>query len=239
MANNFNYSADYEKLFFLYSLKNPKYFKTFFSGFFNNDEIDVLANMSKKFHEEFQESPSKHQLKLLIEKSKYNEKIPKDLIDAIFETDLNEYDEEWLKRIAESWIKWRNFDKQLIKTIQYIKLQDIEPDKVDGVINNAISMISERGHVNFSSDTGINFFDPGSHEQHMEHKISSGINFIDRLTGGGYDPKTLVVYAGEQNIGKCPGKNEYIEIKNKKTNRTQKIKIGHFFELVKRNKNGF
>jgi archaellum biogenesis ATPase FlaH len=30
----------------------------------------------------------------------------------------------------------------------------------------------------------------------------SGKDFVDRITGGGYDTRSLIVYAGEQNIGK-------------------------------------
>ena len=33
-------------------------------------------------------------------------------------------------------------------------------------------------------------------------KIATGWDFVDRVSGGGYDTKSLIVYAGEQNIGK-------------------------------------
>ncbi len=196
-----NYSQDYEKLFFLNALKNPKYFDKFYNGFFSNNELDILADIAKKFYEKFKEVPSKDQIKLLVQKSTFADKIDNELINLIFDTNLNEYDPEWLKSISESWIKWRNFDRQLIKTVEYIKLQSITPDKVDGIIDNAINMLNENGKVNFDSDLGLDFFNAEDHIQEKLSKIQSGKDFIDRRTGG-YDKKTLICYCGQSGIGK-------------------------------------
>ena len=196
-----NYSVDYEKLFFLYSLDNPKYLKNFYPGFFSNDEIDSLADLSKKFYLKFSESPSKDQVKVLVEKSAYNEKISKEMIDLIFDTNIKEYDPEWLKKTAQSWITWRNFDKQLINTVEYVKLQNVTPDSVDQIVHHAIDMLREKGVVNFDSNLGLDFFNPSDHIQQTQSKISSGYTWIDRITGG-YDPKSLIVWAGETNVGK-------------------------------------
>jgi len=48
---------------------------------------------------------------------------------------------------------------------------------------------------------GRNFFDVESHIPEANSKITTGHNWIDHLSGG-YRTKSLVVYAGEQNIGK-------------------------------------
>ena len=63
-------------------------------------------------------------------------------------------------------------------------------------------MISTDGSINFDTDVGLDFFNPESHIQRTSKKIETGWNFVDRVSGGGYDTKSLVVYAGEQNIGK-------------------------------------
>ena len=228
------YSADYEKLFFLYSLQNPKHLKNYFPGFFSNDEIDSLADLSKKFYTKFAESPSKDQLKMLVEKSSYSEKVSKEMVDLIFDANLKEYDPDWLKRITQSWILWKNFDKQLISTVEYVKLQDVNPDNVDQIIHKAINMLNERGIINFDTNVGLNFFDPSNHSQQVQSKMSSGRVWIDRITGGGYDPKTLITYLGFTNIGKCLGYNEFIKIKNKITGEIQDISIGNFYSLLKK-----
>lgn len=229
------YSTDYEKLFFLNSLKNPKYFKVFYDGFFTNEEIDILANISKKFYDEFKDVPSKEQLKLLVEKSDAHKKVSKDIIDIVFETDLNEYDNDWLKQISESWIKWRNFDKQLIRLLEYVKMQNITPDTVDSIISKSIGMISEKGTVSFDSDLGLNFFDTSSHKQKTHKKLTSSYNFIDRITGGGYDSKTLIAYVGEQGIGKCFSGSTKIKIRNKKTGEIVETLIEDFIYKIKSN----
>ena len=195
------YGTDYEKIFFLYFLKNPQLLRKINVGFFESTEIDFLANVSKKFQEKFGESPSSEQLKLLVQKSERSD-FDLDLIGMVFDADVNQYDEEWLKRTTRAWITWKNFDKQLIKTVEFVKLQAVNPDNVEKVVQQAIGMISERGLVTFDTNNGLDFFNPEDHIAPSFSKITSGKDFVDRVTGGGYDIKSLVVYAGEQNIGK-------------------------------------
>jgi replicative DNA helicase len=195
------YGTDYEKIFFLYFLKNPQLLRKVNVGFFESSEIDFLANVSKKFQEKFGDSPGIDQLKLLVQKSERSD-FDLDLINIVFDADVNQYDEEWLKRTSQAWITWKNFDKQLIKTIEFVKLQSVSPDNVEKVVQQAIGMISERGLVTFDTNNGLDFFNPEDHIAPSFSKIVSGKDFVDRVTGGGYDIKSLVVYAGEQNIGK-------------------------------------
>jgi len=195
------YGTDYEKIFFLYFLKNPQLLRKVNVGFFESSEIDFLANVSKKFQEKFGDSPGPDQLKLLVQKSERSDFDP-DLINIVFDADVNQYDEEWLRRTSQAWITWKNFDKQLIKTIEFVKLQSVSPDNVEKVVQQAIGMISERGLVTFDTNNGLDFFNPEDHIAPSFSKIASGKDFVDRVTGGGYDIKSLVVYAGEQNIGK-------------------------------------
>lgn len=195
------YGTDYEKIFFLYFLKNPQLLRKINVGFFESTEIDFLANVSKKFQEKFGESPSSEQLKLLVQKSERSD-FDLDLINMVFDSDVNQYDEEWLKRTSQAWITWKNFDKQLIKTVEFVKLQNVSPDNVEKVVQQAIGMISERGLVTFDTNIGLDFFNAEDHIAPSFSKITSGKDFVDRVTGGGYDIKSLIVYAGEQNIGK-------------------------------------
>jgi predicted ATP-dependent serine protease len=90
----------------------------------------------------------------------------------------------------------------LIKTIEYVKTQDVSPDNVEDIVTRAIGMISTEGSLNFDSDVGLDFFNPEHHIQRKSKKLETGWTFIDNVSGGGYDPKSLIVYAGEQNIGK-------------------------------------
>lgn len=192
--------VDHEKIFFNYFIRKPHYLKSVKPGFFSNSDVDHLAKLAKDFHTKFGECPSKDQMKALV-KDDPNE-ISDDIVSAVYSININEYDQDWLKRTSESWIKWKHFDKQLVKTIEYVKTQDISPDNVEDIVTKAIGMISGEGSLNFDSDIGLDFFNPEHHIQRKNKKLETGWTFIDNVSGGGYDPKSLVIYAGEQNVGK-------------------------------------
>ena len=195
-----NSNTDHEKIFFNFFLKKPHYLKAIRPGFFGNADIDHIAKLSKDFYLKFGESPSKDQMKALVIDDP-NE-IPPEIVQQVYDINLAEYDEDWLKRTGESWVKWRHFDKQLVKTIEYVKTQNVSPDNVEDVVQRAISMISTDGSLSFDADLGLDFFNPEDHIQRTTQKIQTGWSFVDNVSGGGYDPKSLVVYAGEQGLGK-------------------------------------
>jgi archaellum biogenesis ATPase FlaH len=197
------FNSNYEKIFFNFCIKEPKYLSIIKEGFFTNTEIDAMAFLAKKFHEKFNETPSSSQMKLLVQNSKKaKDKVTESFIDTVYEANLSDYDEDWLESTAESWIKWRNFDRSLIDGIEYVKTANVTPDNVESIITKFRETINDRNKINFDKDLGLDFFNPSHHVQHVSDKISSSYTFIDRVTNGGYDPCSLIVYAGEQNVGK-------------------------------------
>ena len=99
----------------------PKYLTTIKQGFYTSEEIDILSRLANKFYQKFTETPSKEQMKLLIQNAKVaKEKVKDNIVNLIYDTKLADYDDEWLESTAESWIKWRNFDATLIDTIEYV-----------------------------------------------------------------------------------------------------------------------
>ena len=140
---------------------------------------------------------------LLISDSKFKNRVDANLIEIIYSVDLAEYDEEWLTSTAESWIKWRNFDNTLIDTIEYVKTTEVTPENVDSIVSKVKGLINDRNAIVFNSDLGLDFFNPDDHWDEERQKVSSGYHFLDRVLNGGYDKDgSLVVYVGEQNIGK-------------------------------------
>jgi archaellum biogenesis ATPase FlaH len=198
------FGQDFEKIFFRLSLEKPKYLQSIKTGYYTSEEIDVLSYLANKFYVKFNETPGKDQLKLLIQNyKKAKEKITDGILDVIFDVDLAQYDEEWLTSTAESWIKWRTFDTSLIDTIEFIKTTQVTPENADSIIQKVKGLINDRNNITFNSDLGLNFFNAEDHDQKETEKIDSGYNFINRVLNGGYDKGgNLVVYAGEQNIGK-------------------------------------
>ena len=198
------FGQDFEKIFFRLSLEKPKYLQSIKTGYYTSEEIDVLSYLANKFYVKFNETPGKDQLKLLVQNyKKAKEKITDGILDVIFDVDLAQYDEEWLTSTAESWIKWRTFDTSLIDTIEFIKTTQVTPENADSIIQKVKGLINDRNNITFNSDLGLDFFNAEDHDQKEAEKVSSGYNFVDRVLGGGYDKGgNLVVYAGEQNIGK-------------------------------------
>ena len=193
-------SIDHEKIFFNYFLEKPTYLKSVGKNFFKNQDLDFVVNLCKDFFIKFGEAPSKDQVKALVKD--VESEVSDDMIDSIFNVSVKEYDHEWLKRTAEAWVKWNHFDKQIVRTIEYIKTVDVSPENVEDVVGRAINMISTDGSLTFDADVGLDFFNPEDHIQRTTKKLETGWNFIDNISGGGYDPKSLIVYAGEQNVGK-------------------------------------
>lgn len=150
-----NSSVDHEKIFFNYFLKKPSYLKSVRPGFFGNNDLDHIAKLAKDFYTKFGESPSKEQMKALV-KDDPNE-IPGDIVSTVYDINTAEYDQDWLKRTGEAWVKWKHFDKQLVKTIEYVKTQDVSPENVEDVVSRAIGMISTEGSIHFDTDVGLDF----------------------------------------------------------------------------------
>lgn len=197
------FGPEFEKIFFKLSLAKPKYLDKIQKGFYTSDEIDIMNVLAKKFHEKFHETPSKDQMWMLVNSDKVKGNVEESLLELIYNTDLSQYDDEWLTSTIESWIKWKNFDSTLFDTIEYIKTTEVNPENVESIISKVKGLINDRNSIVFNSDIGLDFFNVEDHYHENREKVSSGYMFLDRLLSGGYDKDgSLVVYVGEQNIGK-------------------------------------
>lgn len=193
---------EFEKVFFLYTLKNPKYFKSIKPNFFENEELNLMYNISNKFYQRFKESPSKEQLNLLSKEEKFKDNLSESLISLVFEQNLKSYDEDWIKETLEAWILWKNLDKTFIDALKFMKSTKVNPQNIKDVVNKIKQIFVERNSIIFDDSIGLNFFDPNSHKIATENKISSNHKWLDQRLNGGYSPGNLIAYAGEQNIGK-------------------------------------
>ena len=194
-------SQDFEKVFYLHVRNNPNYFKNVSEAYFDNEEIGVLLNIDKTFHERFNQIPSKDQLKMIAKQEKFVDRVSENIIDIVFDEPIDSYDPEWIKETSESWILWKSLDKSLIDTLEYVKTVKVTPNNVKDIVNKVKNLINERNSITFNQSMGKNFFEAENHIPEVNSKISTNHNWIDHYTGG-YRTKSLVVYAGEQNIGK-------------------------------------
>jgi archaellum biogenesis ATPase FlaH len=197
------FGQEFEKIFFRLSLIKPKYLQTIKRGFYTVDDIDSMHYLAVKFYDKFKETPSKDQMIALNSNPRVKNKIEEDIIELVYNVDLATYDEEWLQSTIESWIKWRTFDATLMDTIEFVKTTEVTPENVDDIVSKVKTLINDRNSIVFNSDIGLDFFNAEDHVPNEKDKISTGYRFLDRVLNGGYDKDgSLVVYVGEQNIGK-------------------------------------
>jgi replicative DNA helicase len=194
-------SSEFEKIFYLYTRENPKYLKNITDTFYENDEIGTLHNITKQFYERFNQVPTEEQLKVVSKQEKFRDKVNDSIIDIVFDEPIESYEPEWVQETCQSWILWKSLDKSLIDTLEYVKTVKVNPNNVKEVINKVKTLINERNSITFNQNMGKNFFDEQSHIPEANSKITTCHNWIDQFSGG-YRTKSLVVYAGEQNIGK-------------------------------------
>ena len=134
------FGQDFEKIFFKLSLAKPKYLEKIHKGFYTSEEIDTMHFLATKFHEKFHETPKSEQMKILVQSPKFKGKVEDSIIELVYNTDLTQYDEEWLISTAEAWIKWRTFDTTLIDTIEYIKTTEVTPENAEKGLERAIQL---------------------------------------------------------------------------------------------------
>jgi len=146
-------TIEHEKTFFNYYLSHPQLLKQLGPGFFSNPDIDHVAKIAKDFYIKFGESPSRDQTLMLI--SDDPNEISPDIVNAVYSSDWKKYEKDWVKRTAEAWIQWRHFNKQLIRTIEFVKTQDVSPENVEDVVGRAINMISTDGSISFDADVSL------------------------------------------------------------------------------------
>jgi len=194
-------SSEFEKAFYLYTCKNPEYLSSIDEGFYDNDEISTLHKITKGFHSRFSQIPTRDQVKLIARQDHFKDRITESIIDLVFDEPLDSYDPDWIRETSEAWILWKSLDKSLIDTIEYVKTVKVNPDNVKDVIQKVKSLINERNSITFDKDLGKDFFSAENHIPTANSKITTCHNFVDNFSGG-YRTKSLIVYAGEQNVGK-------------------------------------
>jgi len=194
-------SREFEKIWYLYLLEHPKYLQSVRKDFFEVEEIGILFDIAKRFYERFKQMPTKDQIKMVVKKDKFKDKLKESYIDIIYEVPMSSYEDKWKQEMCEFWIQWKTLNHSLIDTVEYAKTTKIGPDNVVEVINRVKTIINDRNNVNFSTDLGKDFFQFESHQSDPTTRISTGHQFVDQLCGG-YRKKTLICYIGETNIGK-------------------------------------
>lgn len=193
-------SIDQEKLIFAYALKKPQYLLSMGGDFYNNPEIQYLANNAKLFFQEYKEAPSREQIKAIIKGDK--KELSPEIVDSIYDVEINAYDDDFLKDTTEGWIRFRSLNHNLFEAVTLVKTTDITLENVTDVVRRAATVVADTNLISFDRDLGDDFWDVDSHRNIKSDKIPSTWEYWNKVSHGGLDHKTLTCYIGGTNVGK-------------------------------------
>lgn len=171
------------------------------SFYFLDDRYQEIIRVTKQYFKDFSRLPSRSEIRgmLNLRNTRFTDKE----IDEVFAIDLKEYSYHFLYKYTEAFILYRNFNASMTEMITDLKTKDITPDNIDTVINKARNDIYTKLNITLKNTSqGLDFFNPESHIQLPKTGNPTGFAFFDKTLGGGWNPKTLVVFQGRPKVGK-------------------------------------
>jgi len=191
-----------EKIFYHYVLENRQLINIVKPRFFETESIKSLYEIASEFIEKYAEVPTEKQIRELCKLKGHEEILEANKLEAIYECNLKEYENDWLQESCEAWIEYKNLDISVVDLISYLKTTKVNSENVKDVVQTAKSIIADRNNIQFGFDEGLDFFNPESHLQPTSDSFSSGFPYIDLVLGGGWYSKALFCFIGEMKIGK-------------------------------------
>jgi len=84
-----------------------------------------------------------------------------------------------------------------------IKTTNINPENIEQVIESVRNKMNDKLSINFENGrSGLNIMNPQHHIQVSKEGQPTGFTFFDKTQGGGWNPKTLIVFQGRPKVGK-------------------------------------
>lgn len=224
-----------ESIFFHYILGNQIFLKSTKSEFFLNQNLRELFEIAKDHAIRYKEAPSKEQLSELVNIKGLGEKYNAEIIEALYNTkeQLKNYDKDWLEENVGPWIRVRNLDNVMRKSIAFMKTNKVTAENASEIVEKVRHMMTTETAIDFSFNLGVDFFDPTSHKQERLARTTTGYPYIDKCLKGGWWKGSLIVFLSGPKSGKCSTGDTYINVRNKKTGEIQKIQFQKFYNIIK------
>jgi replicative DNA helicase len=183
------------------SLRREELISMFKPSYFNDENRQESFKAALKFFKEYEKIPNRKELKSYLEL--VNSSLDTEEFLELYAFNLNEYNYDYLYKYVKSFILLRNLNLTVFDILTYLKTTAIDPNNIDKISEKVRNDISTKLALNFSSvDTGLNFFNPESHIQISKSGSPTGFPFLDKVQGGGWNSKALVVFQGRPKVGK-------------------------------------
>jgi hypothetical protein len=191
-----------ENIILRHVLSTPTYLDTCKREFFKNESFGEILIAAKEFWDKYHEMPTSDQLIEAFKLKGNSDNVDKSEIRSVYDIDLSQYEDEWLKETTEFFVEYKNLTKSAVDALKYIQSTPVSSDNIKTVIDTFKNIIVERNNIDFSFDEGLDFFKPENHKQFTQNTFSSGYPFIDTVLGGGFSAKALYVFMGMPKVGK-------------------------------------
>lgn len=195
-------STQFERLYLKYTLENPDYLHKIKVEFFRIKEYQRIFSIVKKFFERFNKIPSKKQFEHLLVEKKLTEKVSTEAVDSIFDVDINEYDQEWLRTNFHTFLEYRNILIALESGVEYAQTTEVNTENVNDFVYTIKKLLLENESMSLDFNGGLDFYNAESHKSKRIERFTTGYPFFDAVLGGGYGYGNLVVLLGEPKVGK-------------------------------------
>ena len=170
-------------------------------SYFNDDDRQESFKAATKFFKEYEKIPNRKELKSYLDLINVN--LDEEEFADLYAFNLHEFNYDYLYTYVRSFILLRNLNLTVFDLLTYLKTTPIDPGNIDKISEKIRNDISSKLALNFSSaDTGLNFFNPESHIQISKSGSPTGFPFLDKVQGGGWNSKALVVFQGRPKVGK-------------------------------------
>jgi hypothetical protein len=193
-----------EAIFLFYILANKNYLSTVKPEFFTSPIIKEVFPLAKDHSVKYGEAPSTEQMIELIRIKGISDKVSDDVIGALYnaKNQLQQYDEKWLEDNVGPWIRIRNLDNVMRKSIAYMKTSTITSENASETVEKVRSMLTTETAIDFEFQMGSDFFDAASHKQTRLARTSTGFPYLDLCMKGGYWKGSFISFLGAPKSGK-------------------------------------
>jgi len=203
-------TAQLEKVFFSFIMKNKKYFDIVKPYFFRNSEIQFVYGVIRNYIVNGSDVsiPTPRQILDMVSLEDKEGVITKDILKSMLQVDLKEYDEKnFIEPKFNAWILSNRLKTGTVDIIDETRNLDSISDfeKAIEAADKIRAIVEEMSSTKFvqDDDMGSDFDDPEQHVQDSsKFKVKCGFETIDHMLGGGWDISTLNVIMAETNNGK-------------------------------------
>lgn len=193
-----------ETIFFHYILGNLVFLNTTRQEFFSNPNVRSLFEIAKDHCIKYKEPPTKEQLWELVRVKGDSDKISEDVVTALYnaKAELLQYDAKWLEENVGPWIRLKNLEYVMRKSVAFLKTTTLSVENTAEVVEKIRHMFSTETAIDFGFNMGVDFFDPLSHIQDRLARTSTGYAYIDKCLDGGWWKGSLICFLSGPKSGK-------------------------------------